>query len=97
MTRLIEVVNFGPPPADEPDGEVEFTDAELAAIRRALRRLSGHGKTDAAQEAIARLALSLLIKAAGHIDRDDPPIAASLAMPAWNGGTLLTLMEVPHA
>lgn len=83
----------------------DFTDAELAAIARAVRRLNGHHRDENAMEAVARTALRVL--EAAHIPQPepvDPPIAAGLVMPTWNAPSgwfqtvdrpLLNLLEVP--
>lgn len=65
--------------------DFEPTDVELAAIGRAVRRLSGYGRTDTEQEAVARTALRLLVAATiTQPEPDDPPLFAALAMPTWN-------------
>lgn len=64
--------------------DFEPTDAEAAAIARALRRLNGHGRTDTEQDAVARTALRLLVAATITQPADDPPLFAELAMPTWN-------------
>lgn len=80
--------------------DFEPTDAELAAIARAVRRLSGHGRDNDAIAAVARSALWLLTNPAP----EDPPLFAALAMPTWNQPSaafptvdrpLLQLLEVP--
>lgn len=85
--------------------DFEPTDAELAAIARAVRRLSGHGRDDTAMDAVARTALRVLIAATlTRPETADPPIAAELTMPTWNAPSgvfqtvdrpLLDLLEVP--
>ena len=63
----------------------DFEPAELAAIARAVRRLSGHGRDDEAMWVVARTALRVLVAATvTQPEAVDPPIAASLPMPTWN-------------
>lgn len=64
--------------------DFEPTDVETAAIARAVRRLSGYGRTDTEQDAVARTALRLLVAATITQPVDDPPLFAELAMPTWN-------------
>lgn len=64
--------------------DFEPTDVETAAMARARRRLSGYGRTDVEQEAVARTALRLLVAATITQPVDDPPLFAELAMPTWN-------------
>ncbi len=60
--------------------DFEPTDTELAAIGRAVRRLSGYGRDNDAIAAVARSALWLLTSR----EPEDPPLFATLAMPTWN-------------
>ena len=84
--------------------DFEPTDVEQAAIARALRRLNGWGRDQSTQEAVARTALRILVAATITQPQDDPPLFASLPMPAWNQPSaafpivdrpLLNLLEVP--
>jgi len=78
--------------------EPDFTDAERAAIARALRRLAGYDHDETVMEIAARAALRVLVAALiTQPDADDPPLFAALAMPAWDApsGVYLTVATTP--
>ncbi len=85
--------------------DFEPTETELAAIARAVRRLSGYGRDEYAMDAVARTALRVLVAVLiTQPEPMDPPIAAALTMPTWNQPSaafpvvdkpLLQLLEVP--
>ncbi len=77
--------------------DFEPTETELAAIGRAVRRLSGHGRDDDAMWVVARTALRVLVAATVQPEAVDPPIAASLPMPTWNqpSGVFTTVVDRP--